>query len=187
MMYPFLKPVNLPSTYHVHDFENQCTHGGCHHTHSVGRYNENRDFYSNDEGRSIHLGIDFGAPAGTPVLSVSDCTVFYKRIFPEKGDYGPIIVTTNIVDDKTVYCLYAHLETASFNKIQEGQTILRGQEIARIGEPQENGGWPPHLHFQICTTQPSHGENIPGVVQADTLQESLALYPDPQKYFGPLY
>lgn len=185
--FPFLKPVDLPSPYRVHDFENQCAHSECHYTHSVGRYNENRNFYSNSEGRSVHLGIDFGAPAGTPVRAVSDCTVYYKRIFPNTGDYGPMVVTKNTIGDTTVYCLYGHLEKTSFDKLKEGQSIQRGHEFARIGAPSENGNWPPHLHFQICTSTPQPGENIPGVVHVDTLQESLKLYPDPQKYFGPLY
>ena len=33
--------------------------------------------------------------------------------------------------------------------VDEGDQVEKGQQIATIGPPPENGNWPPHLHFQI--------------------------------------
>ncbi len=190
MDYPFCLPISLPKQYHVHNFTDHCKNGQCgEHTFSIGRYNESRDFYTANtfQNRTIHLGIDFGAPAGTPILSVSDCTVYYCSIFNTPGDYGGLLVTENKFDSHTLYCVYGHVSHASLRKLNEGDRISKNEYLCAIGDTEENGSWPPHLHFQVSTIRPQHGENIPGVFSDKDIQHALSIYPDPQLYFGSLY
>uniref|UniRef100_A0A0C3SWS6 Peptidase M23 domain-containing protein n=1 Tax=Guillardia theta (strain CCMP2712) TaxID=905079 RepID=A0A0C3SWS6_GUITC len=42
-----------------------------------------------------------------------------------------------------------------------------------------NGGWPPHLHFQLSLQQPTT-HDMPGVVAKKDHDEALRLFPDPQ-------
>jgi murein DD-endopeptidase MepM/ murein hydrolase activator NlpD len=37
----------------------------------------------------------------------------------------------------------------SLIKLYKGQVVKKGEIIATLGNITENGGWPPHLHFQI--------------------------------------
>lgn len=188
--YPFCLPLSLPPHYHVHDFTSLCKNGQCRdHAFSIGRYNEARDFYTDESfrGRDIHLGIDFGAPEGTPVHSVADGNIYYRSVFENPGDYGGLIVTQHQIKNTTLYCVFGHVGVDSLRRLRDGDVILKNQYLCDVGGAHENGGWPPHLHFQICTVKPAHGANIPGVFARKDLETALAAHPDPQLYFGKLY
>ncbi|MEM9889026.1 MAG: phosphotransferase, partial [Bacteroidota bacterium] len=126
----------------------------------VGGYTEIRPFYSTDayaiEGnngaqwRTVHLGFDVWMKAGTPVFAPLEGIVHSFQDNAAERDYGPTIILAHRVSERlTFYTLYGHLSRISLNSLQIGQAIQKGEQIATIGPPPENGNWPAHLHFQI--------------------------------------
>ncbi len=47
------------------------------------------------------------------------------------------------------FTLYGHLGAEVLTDLQPGMAVASGAQIATIGDSTVNGGWPPHLHFQI--------------------------------------
>lgn len=55
-----------------------------------------------------------------------------------------------------------------------------------MGGVNENGGWTPHLHLQLCTEKPNECD-MPGVVSQKDIATMLEVYPDPRLVLGNLY
>ena len=55
-----------------------------------------------------------------------------------------------------------------------------------MGAHDENGGWEPHLHFQLSYQEPET-HDMPGVVAPSDRDEALQIYPDPRLVLGALY
>jgi len=85
-----------------------------------------------------HLGVDYGAPQGTPVRSVGDGTV---EMAGWKNGYGNVVQVRHDNDRTT---LYAHLSRMD---VKKGQRVDQGQRIGAVGMT----GWStgPHLHFEF--------------------------------------
>lgn len=156
----------------------------------VGRYNElRRQMYLAPQfkgERNIHMGIDIWAPAGEAVCAFHDGEVVYMEDHNQQGNYGPTIVTRHLLDGKPLYALHGHLSRESLERVETGQQVARGEEFATIGEEEENGGWVPHLHFQLSVEDPGEAD-MPGVVSSDDREEALEQFPDPRLVLGPLY
>ncbi|MFW6157334.1 MAG: peptidoglycan DD-metalloendopeptidase family protein [Balneolaceae bacterium] len=156
----------------------------------IGRYDERREaMYTAPqyEGkRNIHMGIDFWAPAGTPVHAFDDGEVVYTADHNQKGNYGPTIVTRHEPADLTLYALHGHLSRASLEAVKPGDVLEKGAVFAAIGTYWENGGWAPHLHFQLSRKDPGKAD-MPGVVAQTEREEALKRYPDPRIVLGNLY
>ena len=96
-----------------------------------------------------HSAWDIGAAAGTPVVAADDGTVTVTQKWNglvTKGDnnsYGHLVQITHA--DGTV-TLYAHLSEIN---VRQGDTVVRGQQIGRIGETGYADG--AHLHFEVIT------------------------------------
>jgi murein DD-endopeptidase MepM/ murein hydrolase activator NlpD len=157
----------------------------------IGRYNEKRENmylapqYSENR-REIHMGIDFFAPKGTPVFAFASgkiCLFGYNSL---PKDYGYTLITEHLIGSKYLYALYGHLSQQSIQDKVVGTEIRQGETLGWLGEPHENGGWPPHLHFQISIEKPSV-PNMPGVVSAIDLATALIKFPDPRIVLGPVY
>jgi 4-aminobutyrate aminotransferase-like enzyme/Ser/Thr protein kinase RdoA (MazF antagonist) len=157
---------------------------------AVGRYDEVRALYSGPafgdaahptrERRCVHLGLDLFAAAGTPVHAPLAGTVVACANHQRAQDYGPVIVLRHETGSGGSFCtLYGHLSTASLASLKAGQTVARGQVIAAIGIARENGGWTPHLHFQLITDPLDLGTDFPGVARASERPVWLCLSPDP--------
>ncbi len=86
-----------------------------------------------------HLGIDYAAPTGTPVVSAGKGVVSF---IGTKGGYGKTVEITHSSGYKS---LYAHL--SRFAAIKKGQKVSQGQTIAYVGSTGMSTG--PHLHFGI--------------------------------------
>lgn len=127
----------------------------------IGGYLENRDVYSqsavfnvtgphsgNNSARSLHLGIDIWGPEGTPIKAPWGGSVHSFAFNNQPGDYGATIVLQHQLEGTTFYTLYGHLSLADLN-IGQTHYISIGQTFAHMGSAADNGGWPPHLHFQI--------------------------------------
>jgi murein DD-endopeptidase MepM/ murein hydrolase activator NlpD len=92
----------------------------------------------NGETQSVHQGLDFGVPSGTPVAALNRGTVLLARpLFFEGGfivlDHGQGLLT-----------LYMHLSRI---EVKEGEAIARGQQIGLSGGTGRATG--PHLHIAV--------------------------------------
>ena len=156
----------------------------------IGRYNEKRkNMYTTPlfrGGRDIHMGIDLWAPAGEPVYVFYEGEIAYAEDNDEEGNYGPTIVTLHKIDRTDLFALYGHLSRESLKGITTGLKITKGEKLAELGGPEENGGWAPHLHFQLSLKDPGKAD-MPGVVTEENREEALQTYPDPQLVLGELY
>lgn len=85
-----------------------------------------------------HLGVDYGAPIGTPVRTVGDGVVEFAGW---QNGYGNVI---QIGHGNARSTLYAHLSRID---VKRGQRVDQGQRIGAVG----NTGWStgPHLHFEF--------------------------------------
>lgn len=85
-----------------------------------------------------HEGIDFAAPAGTPIHAAAGGVVVAASFHPEYGnmveiDHGNALVTR-----------YAHALRLA---VRPGDLVKRGQKIAEVGSTGRSTG--PHLHFEV--------------------------------------
>lgn len=92
--------------------------------------------YGHRWGR-LHAGLDFAAPAGTPVFAVTTGVVKRASWY---GGYGKAVV----IDHGAVDTLYGH---NSQLLVKAGQRVTRGQVIAKVGTTGHSTG--NHLHFEI--------------------------------------
>ena len=160
----------------------------------IGRYNEARPIYTSEifktegndgpEWRTVHLGLDLFMEAGSPVLAPLDGIVHSFANNTAPLDYGPTIILQHTVagnNDQllTFFTLYGHLSMDSLAGLYAGKPIARGTPFARIGTYPTNGGWPPHLHFQIITDLLDRTGEFPGVARPGQRDIWLSLSPDP--------
>ncbi|MDP6662220.1 MAG: peptidoglycan DD-metalloendopeptidase family protein [Candidatus Thalassarchaeaceae archaeon] len=157
---------------------------------SVGKYDEVRpNLYNTDlfgGTRNIHMGIDIGGPVGTPCMAFADGEVSHFGYNPEQGDYGNVVITKHYIEGASVWALYGHVDAASIEDKSVGQKVSAGEVIAWFGAHHENGGWEPHLHFQLSLVEPET-HDLPGVVAPEGRVQALLDYPDPRLVLGPLY
>ena len=161
----------------------------------VGRYGEPRTIYPgaafagptpHHERRTMHLGVDLFAPAGSAVHAPLDGEVARVHVCTDRFDYGGMVVLRHTDADGSVFgTLYGHLDPASVNGLQVGGRIARSAAFASLGARPHNGDWPEHLHFQILAFDPAHGPEVPpGVATPSTFAAHAALYPDPSPLLG---
>ncbi len=156
----------------------------------IGGYAEHRTLYDRsalfnadhpeDEPRRLHLGTDIWGPEGTPVSAPLDGVVHSYADNDNFGDYGPTIILSHIVEGTGFYTLYGHLNRASLNDIQVGKQISKGTAFAAFGSPEENGHWPPHLHFQLIDDMLDQHGDFPGVCRFSEKDHWLNICPDPE-------
>ena len=88
--------------------------------------------------QTFHEGVDFAAESGTAINAAASGKVIYADTHPAYGksveiDHGNGLVTR-----------YAH---GSELLVKEGDLVVRGQRIARVGSTGRSTG--PHLHFEV--------------------------------------
>lgn len=85
-----------------------------------------------------HLGVDYGAPTGTPVRTVGDGIVEFAGV---QNGFGNVVIVKHNNSDVT---LYAHLSQIG---VRLGQSVSQGQRVGAVGST----GWAtgPHLHFEF--------------------------------------
>ena len=181
--------VHLPDEYEVRDFTTG-EYIPSEYEFDIGRYDELRPgMYSTElfsDGRFLHVGIDIGAPVGTPCMAFDDGGISHFGYNPADGDYGYVIVTKHIVSKKPIWALYGHLSAESIEGKKIGQKVSRGEVICWMGDKHENGGWESHLHFQLSINEPET-HDMPGVVDPKNREKALENYPDPRFVLGPIY
>ena len=87
----------------------------------------------------LHAGIDIAGPVGTPILAAAPGQVIYAGW--NSGGYGNLVKIRHYNGSVT---LYAHNSSIV---VRRGQSVARGQMIARMGSTGFSTG--PHLHFEI--------------------------------------
>lgn len=95
--------------------------------------------YSNGKSEtSVHYGIDFGVPKGTPVCACASGKVVMAE---ERITTGWTVVIEHMPG---LYSLYYHLDSYS---VKTGDMVKRGEQIAFSGSTGLATG--PHLHWEI--------------------------------------
>jgi murein DD-endopeptidase MepM/ murein hydrolase activator NlpD len=126
-------------------------------------YKRSKHFDNDGEPRSIHLGIDIWLKAGEPIYSPLPGVVHSFKNNQRFGDYGPTLILEHLIEGETFYTLYGHLSLESVQNKIKGTQIRRGDIIAEIGDSNINGGWPPHVHFQVIADMLGNEGDFPGV------------------------
>lgn len=152
----------------------------------VGGYGELRHFYARSElfdtttePRRLHLGTDIWGVAGTPVYAFSGGMVHSVGYNHQFGDYGATLILLHQLEGMSFYTLYGHISKRDIQIVSPGQYLVHGQTIAHFGKPEENGQWPPHLHFQIITDLGGREGDFPGVCRYSEQAAWLDNCPDP--------
>jgi len=152
----------------------------------IGRYNEDRVLYRHSplfdgtaERRSVHLGIDLFVVEGTEIMTPLPAVVHSLADNPGLGDYGPTVILEHELGSLRFFTLYGHLSRDTLLGLDAGQELAAGQVLGAVGDIHENGGWPPHLHFQIICEEPTKSGDYPGVAAPSQRERYLELCPDP--------
>jgi 4-aminobutyrate aminotransferase-like enzyme/Ser/Thr protein kinase RdoA (MazF antagonist) len=163
----------------------------------VGRYDEARAIYTSaqfgsgspiEERRTIHLGIDLLVPLGSTVRAPLDGVVHALANNEAPFDYGPVVILRHSFPGpagaEQFFTLYGHLTLQTLSRLRAGQRLSLGEKFAEVGATQENGGWTPHLHFQIISDLLDQGTDFPGVCRASERGVWTSLSPDPNLLLG---
>lgn len=97
-----------------------------------------------------HSGTDISAPKGTPVYATYSGVV--DTVKSLTSSYGKHVIIKSIVDGKTVYIYYCHLDSYSVSK---GQAVTAGQQIGKVGSTGNSSG--NHLHYEVRNANKSYG------------------------------
>lgn len=89
-----------------------------------------------------HTGVDLAAPEGTTVLAAADGTVTEYDYNEDDGYY--LVLYHGMDDGASWQTRYSHLGSV---KVQVGQQVVQGQEIAACGSTGASTG--PHLHWEV--------------------------------------
>lgn len=96
--------------------------------------------YNPDWGCGVHDGVDYAAPAYTPIYAVADGTV----VTAGWCDCG-LGYYVEIDHGNGIHTLYGHMATQP--TVRTGQTVRQGQEIGPVGSTGLSTG--PHVHFMV--------------------------------------
>lgn len=156
-----------------------------------GGYGEIRPFYrssglfnSGTSDRCVHLGVDIWVEAGTRIYAPLGAVVHSFQNNNNYRDYGPTIILQHQINSFNFYTLYGHLATSALGRMREGLYVTRGEYLGEVGTAQENGGWSPHLHFQVILDLHERWGDFPGVATRKDAEAYLnGICPDPRVFF----
>lgn len=159
------------------------------HKPSIGRYLEPRLIYAGaayftsdhqaSPRRCVHIAVDVFLPANTPVYAPYLGKVHSASIQNDDYDYGGLVTLEHQTPDGLkFYTLYGHLAWDEVNNLTIGQEVKTGEAFAKLGDYNQNGNWPPHVHFQL-SVEDLDGKDWPGVVNPDEVDKWQQIFPDP--------
>ncbi|ASM37235.1 MAG: peptidoglycan DD-metalloendopeptidase family protein [Campylobacter sputorum] len=124
-----------------------------------------------------HLGVDYAAPKGTPIMAAGNGKV---KFVGTKGGYGKTLIISHDYGYET---LYAHLNGFAKN-IKRGKKVKQGEIVAYIGNTGMSTG--PHLHFGLYAGKQAIDPEKVVKIQRDlfkgkTKEQFLALVKDGKK------
>jgi murein DD-endopeptidase MepM/ murein hydrolase activator NlpD len=91
----------------------------------------------------LHKGIDFAAPAGTPIYAAGDGVVEESG---RKGTYGNYV---RLKHNGTYRTAYAHLSRYA-KGMKVGRRVRQGEVIGYVGSTGRSTG--PHLHYEVLVS-----------------------------------
>ena len=155
---------------------------------AYGGYLEKRNLYNTHSkfalagspDRNIHLGLDLWVAAGTPVIAPVDGRVHSFRNNEDMGDYGPTLILLHDLPGLRFHTLYGHLSMESLLLYEPGRYFKAGDRLGYLGDVEVNGGYAPHLHFQLICDMKGFTGDYPGVCNADDLDYFRGNCPDPR-------
>jgi murein DD-endopeptidase MepM/ murein hydrolase activator NlpD len=152
----------------------------------IGGYNEMRTIYAASkhfdagaEPRRLHLGVDIWGLAGTPITAFMGGRIHSFAFNDNKGDYGATLILMHQLDGFAFHTLYGHISLKDIENLTGSQYVVRGQPVAHFGKPEENGHWPPHLHFQVIIDMQLKQGDYPGVCKLSEREKYIQNCPDP--------
>ena len=160
---------------------------------AAGGYDEDRAIYDNAafgagvagvEPRTVHLGIDIFAPVGTEAFAPVAGRVHSFADNANPLDYGPTVILEHTTGALVFYTLYGHLGRESLVGLREGKAFAAGERLGWLGAPEVNGGWPPHLHFQVVLDMMHYCGDFPGVFRRSERDHWKTVCPDPGPLLG---
>ncbi len=159
-------------------------------TFALGGYLENRIIYSRSNVfasgestfRNIHLGVDIWTDAGSPVYCPVGGRVHSFNDNTGFGNYGPTLILEHQLRGGIIYSLYGQLSHKDLHGWQKGMPIEKGVIIGHLGSWEENGCWPPHLHFQLIKNIGAYDGDFPGVCEESQLASFREICPDPNTW-----
>ena len=156
----------------------------------LGYYHEPRLVYTAEafrngpwkacDRRTIHLAVDAFAAAGTTIYAPMAATVIAAEYRPDHLDYGGVVILRHETDEgDAFFTLYGHLNPEMCEKLKVGQSLVRGEAFARLGDITQSGGWAPHTHIQLALTTEGMGDDWPGVASPDERGFWGKVFPNP--------
>jgi 4-aminobutyrate aminotransferase-like enzyme/Ser/Thr protein kinase RdoA (MazF antagonist) len=156
----------------------------------LGYYNEPRLIYAEpafrngpwkaSDRRTVHLAVDAFAPAGRPLFAPLDGVVETVENRTAHLDYGGVIILRHETPEgDCFYTLYGHLDPECCARLKPGDVVAKGTEFCRLGDAGMNGGWAPHVHFQLALSTAGMEGDWPGVADPDDMDLWGALCPNP--------
>ncbi|TMV10077.1 aminotransferase class III-fold pyridoxal phosphate-dependent enzyme [Ruegeria sediminis] len=156
----------------------------------LGYYNEPRLIYAApafrkgpwkaSDRRTVHLAVDVFAPAGTTLYAPLSGRVEAVENRDNHLDYGGVVILHHETPEgDPFYTLYGHLEPEVCDRLKPGDPVAQGAAFARLGDPAQNGGWAPHVHFQLALTTDGMENDWPGVGDPDELDLWHGVCPNP--------
>jgi murein DD-endopeptidase MepM/ murein hydrolase activator NlpD len=159
---------------------------------ALGGYLENRVIYTRSTVfatdaalfRNIHLGIDIWSLAGSKVYCPLDGIIHSLQDNIGFGNYGPTAILEHVLRGKKVYSLYGHLAKSDLDQLYPGKPLGAGEILGHLGEEQENGNWPPHLHFQLIQDLEGFIGDYPGVCRDSEIGHYAKNCPNPGSWLN---
>ena len=113
-----------------------------------------------------HQGVDYAAPAGTPVRTVGDGVVEFAGV---QNGYGNVVFVKHRNNQVTVYAHLSRIE------VRRGQSVSQGQNVGAVGAT----GWAtgPHLHFEFRVNN-LYTDPMAIARQSETVPVSAAARPE---------
>ncbi len=156
----------------------------------LGYYNEPRLIYAEpgfrkgpwkaSDRRTVHLAVDVFAPAGTALHAPLSGRVEVAENRDAHLDYGGVVILRHETPEgDPFYTLYGHLDPEVCERLQPGDPVAQGAAFAQLGDASQNGGWAPHVHFQLALTTDGMESDWPGVGDPDEMFLWHKLCPNP--------
>ncbi len=156
----------------------------------LGYYNEPRLIYAEpgfrkgpwkaSDRRTVHLAVDVFAPAGAVLFAPMSGRVEVVENRDAHLDYGGVVILHHETPEgDPFYTLYGHLDPEVCARLKPGDPVAQGAAFARLGDASQNGGWAPHVHFQLALTTAGMEADWPGVGDPDEMYLWHAVCPNP--------
>ncbi len=145
-------------------------------------YQRSDHFTTSEELRNIHLGCDIWGPVGQAVFAPLEGRVHSFAYNDAPFDYGATLIIEHFWPGGKCFALYGHIEKEDISGIEPGDSIAKGLQICHFGDLHENGGWVPHLHFQLIRDIGDFNGDYPGVAPKSRISFYRENCPNPESW-----